>query len=397
MARIAESKYKTSVNSISTIENLASALGVTLLSLQDAMLMPEEARYRQAELAKSDGGVRKIFNPDYQIRLIQRRINKRIFSNTNIVSWPAFLFGSIPNHKNKLGEDVTKDHVACARVHCGAKSLLKLDVKNFFDNIHSELVFGVFKDLLKYPDAVSHALTNICTYNSHLVQGALTSSYLASLCLHDVEFHVVDRLSRKGIKYTRFVDDITLSSTVSNFDFTFARNIVEEMLTKKDLPLNINKSRVFYSSSEPLTVHGLRVCFPEPRLPADEVGRIRASVKNLETIANERAYRLTHAYRHDFNRCMGKVNKLSRVGHPQHGKLVARLQEVYPLPSKRDISRTMQIIMRLERDVIAKRDSYWYARRFHIAHERLNILKRSYPRVTLLLRERLKKLRPSYE
>jgi RNA-directed DNA polymerase len=398
MAGIAEvQRYKASVHSISSIENLASALGVSLSFLQEVLQIPDEHRYKKSELPKSDGGIRTVYSPDYRIRLIQRRINKRIFSNSRVITWPDFLFGSIPNHKDKCGQEVTKDHIACAASHCGAKSLLKLDVKNFFDNVHGDIVYGVFRDLLKYPDEVSRALTNICTFKSHLVQGALTSSYLASLCLHDVEAYVVDRLSRKGIVYTRFVDDITLSSKISNFDFGFARGVVEQMLTAKDLPLNSGKSRTQYLSSEPLMVHGLRICFNEPRLPADEVRRIRASVKNIEVIANERGYRLTHAYRHDFNRCMGKVNKLARLGHTQHTALVARLVKVYPLPSKRDISRAIQIIMRLERDVSAKASTYWYAKRFYMAHERLNILKRSYPRITLLLRNRLRKLRPNYE
>ncbi|WP_426143197.1 reverse transcriptase family protein [Pseudomonas sp. DWP3-1-2] len=398
MAGIAGStNYKVTLKSISTVENLAVALSVKPALLSEALSLPDDRRYTKSEIPKSDGGVRRIYNPDYLIRLVQRRINSRIFSDPNIISWPDFLYGSIPNHRNSSGQEVSKDHIACAAVHCGAKSLLKLDVQNFFDNIHSSIIFNIFNKLLKLPEPVSSALTNICTYEFHLVQGALTSSYLASLCLYDLEAHVVDRLSRKGIKYTRFVDDITLSTKISNFDFTYARSVVEQMLTAKDLPLNSNKCKAYYSSSEPLMVHGLRICFKEPRLPSDEVRRIRASVKNIEIIAAERAYRLTHAYRHDFNRCMGKVNKLARLGHIQHTKLVARLVAVYPLPSKRDISRALQIVMRLERDVSNKRDTYWYAKRFYMAHERLNILTRCYPRITSILRTRLRKLRPAYE
>ncbi len=359
-------------------------------------MMPSELRYIKTEIPKSDGGVRRIHNPHFLIRLLQRRINTRILSNPRVIGWPSHLFGSIPNQRDEKNNIDSRDYIACAKAHCGAKSLLKLDVKDFFDNVSEDLVYGVFHDLLKYSEDVSSVLTDICTYNSHLVQGALTSSYLASLCLHDVEAHVVDRLRKKNLVYTRFVDDITISSRTSNYDFAFARSVVEQMLISKDLPLNSGKSRVFYTSSEPLTVHGLRVSFSEPRLPSDEVRRIRAAVRNVETISSERAYRLTHAYRHDFNRCMGRVNKLARVGHNQHKPLKNRLLAVYPLPSKRDISRSIQIVSRLERDVAEKRATYWYSRRFYIAHERLNILKRTYPRMTKILRARLKKLTPTY-
>ena len=331
------------------------------------------------------------------IRLVQRRINSRILSNNQILAWPPFLFGSIPKSKDALGNEITRDYITCAAQHCGAKSLLKLDVKDFFDNVHADLVYGVFSQLLKFPHLVSASLTNICTFESHLIQGALTSSFLANLCLHDVEAFVVDRLAKKNLTYTRFVDDITISSKTSKYDFSYALSIVEEMLTSKDLPLNRQKTKVYFSSSTPLTVHGLRICFAEPRLPSDEVRRIRASVKNLETIANERSYRMTHAYRHDYNRCMGKVNKLARLKHNQHIPLLDRLRKIPPLPSKKDISRAIQIVSRLERDFFLKKNTYWYYRRFYIAYERLNVLKISYPRMTKLLKIRLKKLKPIYE
>lgn len=331
------------------------------------------------------------------IRLVQRRINSRIFSNRHILAWPPYLFGSIPKSKDAAGNEITRDYITCAAQHCGAKSLLKLDVKNFFDNVHVDLVYGIFNDLLKFPHIVAASLTNICTLEAHLIQGALTSSFLANLCLHDVEAFVVARLAKKGLTYTRFVDDITISSKIAKYDFSYAQSIVEEMLISKDLPLNSQKTQIYFSSSSPLTVHGLRICFAEPRLPSDEVRRIRASVKNIETIAHERSYRMTHAYRHDYNRCMGKVNKLARLKHNQHQPLLERLRKLPPLPSKKDISRAIQIVSRLERDFGEKRHTYWYSRRFYIAYERLNVLNISYPRMTKILKARLKKLKPTYD
>lgn len=294
------------------------------------------------------------------------------------------------------GRTSHRDYIACAQVHCLSKSALKLDIKNFFDNISSELVFDIFHRLLKFPEEVSSVLKDICTHEGKLIQGALTSSYLASLCLWDTEEKVVNRLRKKGLQYTRFVDDITISSRTSGFDFSHAQQLVAQMLLEKDLPLNNAKTRIYNMSSEPYLVHGLRVCFKEPRLPASEIGRIRANVKNIEKIATETTYRMSHAYRHDFNRCMGRVNKLARVGHSQHAKFVSRLVAVYPLPSKNDIERCQKIVDRLDRDHALKHQNYWYSRRFFIAHERLNILKRTFPITAEILRRRLKKLKPSY-
>ncbi|MDO8715120.1 MAG: reverse transcriptase family protein [Polynucleobacter sp.] len=388
---------KKSSESIASLDSLCAALDISRKDLDAALELPGEDRYSQNFLDKKDGSKRTVYNPHYLIRKIQRRINKRIFSNESIIKWPDHIFGSIPNQKNDDDELITKDYISCARLHCASKSILTLDIKDFFDNIHQIYVEEVFRDFLKYSEDVSLALANICCLDSHLVQGALTSSYIASLVLFDIEGETIRKLERKKLVYTRLVDDINISSKVSDYNFSYAKNLVEEMLTTKGLPVNPDKTAIQYVSSKPLTVHGLRVAFNEPRLPADEVRRIRAAVKNIETLAQEASYKTTHSYRKDFNRCMGRVNKLKRVGHNQHTPLSARLIKVLPLPSKKDLDRVEIIVKRLEADSSTKRDTYWYWRRFYLAHERLTILNRSFPRVTSELRARLRPLRPKYD
>lgn len=389
---------KVSTGSISSIENLCSALSVSLQEIYGALSLSDEEKYTVSQTPKSDGSVRLVYNPHYLLRKIQRRINKRIFSRLSIVQWPDHLFGSVPNQRDSKNQRmINKDYVSCAAKHCGAKSLLKVDVKDFFDNIHKDIVLDIFENFMKFDRETSELLAEICCFRSHVIQGALTSSYLASLCLYDVEGAVVERLMRKGLVYTRLVDDITVSSKISNYDFSYSLDIVRAMLTSKELPLNIAKTRSIYVSSEPLTVHGLRVAFPEPRLPSGEVSRIRAAVKNIENLASERGYRTTHAYRHDFNRCMGRVNKLVRVGHSRYESLLGRLRKIFPLPSKKDIERANAMLERLMRDCSAKRSTYWYAKRYYKLQERLIVLKRSFPATTKEIRKSLKGLQPGYD
>lgn len=389
---------KVSSGSISSIENLCSALSVSLQEIYGALSLSDEEKYTVSQTPKSDGSFRLVYNPHYLLRKIQRRINKRIFSRLSIVQWPDHLFGSVPNQRDPKNQSmINKDYVSCAAKHCGAKSLLKVDVKDFFDNIHKDIVLDIFENFMKFDRETSELLAEICCFKSHVIQGALTSSYLASLCLYDVEGAVVERLMRKGLVYTRLVDDITVSSKISNYDFSYSLDIVRSMLTSKELPLNIAKTRSIYVSSEPLTVHGLRVAFPEPRLPSGEVSRIRAAVKNIENLASERGYRTTHAYRHDFNRCMGRVNKLVRVGHNRYESLLGRLKKIFPLPSKKDIERANAMLERLMRDCSAKRSTYWYAKRYYKLQERLIVLKRSFPATTKEIRKSLKGLQPDYD
>ncbi|MFP1792703.1 reverse transcriptase family protein [Lonsdalea quercina] len=391
---------------ISSIKNLCDALDIKEQELTQALSMAESEKYHPNETPKSDGSIRKIYNPHPLIRKIQRRIKNRIFNNytengrdkkNQPIIWGSYLFGSIPNQYLE-DEFESKDYISCAKVHCLSKSLLKIDIKNFFDNVQDIYIENIFIKFFHFSEDVSKALTKICCMDNHLVQGGITSSYLACLCLYDVEPRIVERLGRKNLRYTRLVDDITISSTVSNYDFTYAKDIVISMLHDKDLPVNKEKTKEYYISTAPLTVHGLRVSFKDPRLPADEARRIRASVKNIECLSSERNYRTTHAYRKDFNRCMGKVNKLGRVNHSQYEKLLARLLKILPLPSRKDIDRIDKSIYRLEDDYkCGKADSYWYRKRFYKVHERINILQRTFIHKAKEYRIRLKTIKPKFE
>ena len=387
---------KSTNNSIGSIKNLCKQLRITYQEFEDSLNLPDEEKYILASVVKSDGSLRKIHKPHHQIRKIQRRINNTIFKP--LVLWPDYIFGCIPNELDKSGRvQISRDYVSCAEKHCQSKSILKVDIENFFDNVNSYIVKQMFIEFFKFNEQVSEALTNICTFKGSLVQGALTSSYIAALSLWDVEYKLAERLKRKGLVYTRLVDDITVSSTISNYKFDYALTNITKTLDEKELPINSNKTEVLYSSITPLIVHGMRVNFKEPRYPSNEVRKLKAAVYNIERLASEPGYRITFSYRRDFSRCMGRVNKLKRVKHNSHEKLIRRLNNILPLPAKIDIKRAQIIVARLKKDYKEKKNTYWYHRRFYRAHDRLNVLQRSYPTISKKLRLTLKSIKADYD
>lgn len=391
------SPVKKSTESIANKNNLCKALLIKVNELDEALLLSDEQKYITAYINKSNGEQRKIHKPHYKVRKIQRRINNQIFKD--IVLWPSYIYGCIPNEIDEQTKETihARDYVSCASQHCGAKSLLKIDIKDFFDNINSFLVNKIFIDFFKYPPDVSKLLTDICCYKGNLIQGALTSSYIAALCLWDVENMLVARLHRKNLTYTRLVDDITISSKSSNYQFDYAISCVLNVLNEKELPINQDKTIINYESITPLMVHGMRINFKEPRYPSDEVRRLRAAVHNMERLASEPGYRITFAYRKDFSRCMGRINKLKRVKHSAHNKLVDRLRNILPLPAKVDIKRATIMVERLVKDYEAKKHTYWYHCRFYRAHDRLNVLQRTYNKTAKKLRDKLKGKKPDYD
>lgn len=386
---------KVATGSIASLAALCVALDISETELNAALALSIEERYQQRNIPKKDGSDRVVNNPHFAIRKIQRRINRRIFSNKDVIRWPDHIFGSVPNDDSPSPAAI-KDFVNCARQHCGAKTILSVDIKDFFNNIHISQVERIFSDFLKYPPEVSSTLANICCKGDNLVQGALTSSYIATLCLFEKEGALVQRLRHKNLTYTRLVDDITISSKIANYDFGYALRQIESVLHDSGLPLNSGKTRTQNASMAPLLVHGLRVDFDQPRLPPDEPRKIRAAVKNLELLAASPGYRASRAYRKDFNRCLGRVNKLQRVRHSQHEVLLSRLRRILPLPSHKDIERGTKIVDRLLVDSKKPqyKDSYWFYKRYFVASERIAILKRSFPHVANELRSKLRTIKP---
>jgi len=380
---------KITASSISNLSNLASTLGLSVAELEAIRGIPLSERYREKPLQKGHGKIRLVYNPSFKIRLIQNLINTRLFKD--LIWWPEFLFGSLPNslHEERL---IERDYIACASVHCGAKSIYKIDISDFFDSIHKDFVYEIFSKLFSYPHEVAEYLTDVCCYENKIPQGGLTSSYIATACFWDLEGEVVKKLSRKGLKYTRLVDDITVSTTVSNYDFSYVDRHVRDMLIAKDLPVNESKTLALYSGMAPLFVHGLRVDFKQPRLPAKEIANVRASVHNVCSWAKVDSYRTSVTYRAAFDRCLGRVNKLARVGHEKHAVYVAKLRKVAPLPSQFDIDSAEASISRLEKISTAKLVSVKYKRHFALVRYRITIIKRRFPSIAEKFKLRLRAL-----
>lgn len=141
-------------------------------------------------------------------------------------------------------------------------------------------------------------------------------------------------------------------------------------------------------------MHGLRVSFKTPRLPSDEVRRIRAAVQSLERLYNEPNYNTSFSYRKDHQRCTGRVNKLARVKHEKHKALMRRLKKIRPNPSIVDVKIAEKILVKLKKDYPTKHSKYWYARQYWKLIDRINIINQSFIIDAKRLRAEASKIKP---
>jgi len=381
---------------IVSLPSLAKTLREDISEIINIANTPDENKYKKPKLPvfKKDGTERLVRSPVRALRSLQYRINKEIMVKG--VEWPSYLFGSIPKN---LGDNKSHDYIDAASVHCGAKSLCCLDISDFFDNIHEEDVKNIFKNLFRFSCEVSEVLTKLVTYKGHLVQGALTSSYLAMLILWDSEPNLVNLLKRKGVRYSRLVDDITLSSEAYNYNFSYEKKTIEQILHKKGLFYNEKKVKTISISSELMSVHGLNVTGSIPAMPRFEAKKIRAAVRQLEKLAEQNKARCEMWYRTEFNRCQGRVYKLERFGKKKSfDNLLNRLKKIKPVASDKDVRYAKIRVTKLEKDYanIKKRETYNYMRRFSIASHRVAFLQEDYKKEWKKLRDRLRLIFPDY-
>ncbi|WP_431286761.1 reverse transcriptase family protein [Roseateles chitinivorans] len=201
---------------------------------------------------------------------------------------------------------------ACAAEHAEARWLIKLDIADFFGSITEIQVFRAFAKM-GYNRLVAMELARLCTDTpqvsdkyrlpswqskkkwhriadySHgvlgrLPQGAPSSPMLANIAVADIDETVAAVANRYGLTYTRYSDDITLST---RGDFTRARAArviaeVAKVLKGRGLFLNRRKTSVTHPGARRVVL-GLLVDGEEPRLTKAFRDKLRQHLYYLET------------------------------------------------------------------------------------------------------------------
>lgn len=191
-----------------------------------------EHYYKKYEISKRNGGKRIICEPNYVLKKVQRNILDNVLSGFKISKYAmAYVKGKS-----------VKDN---ANMHVNKKLILKLDIKDFFNNISFMDVYNkVFLEEY-FPKQARTVLTYLCTYNEFLPQGAPTSSYISNLIMQDFDEKIGLFCEKNNISYTRYSDDMTFSG---DFNVKMVIFKVKDELKKMGMQLNYDKIHVIYSN-----------------------------------------------------------------------------------------------------------------------------------------------------
>lgn len=155
----------------------------------------------------------RIINPPKErLKIIQKRINEYLVEN---IQMPNYAFGGVKG----------KDNIKNARIHKGQKYVFQTDLKDFFPFITNKMVYAMFVKNGFSPDVAS-ILTKLTTFKGHLPQGSPTSTTIANLVFAPVGDELQSIAERESLRFTTFVDDVTMSSQ-QNF-----KDIVPEIIER---------------------------------------------------------------------------------------------------------------------------------------------------------------------
>ncbi|WP_052125864.1 reverse transcriptase family protein [Bordetella trematum] len=307
---------------IGTLEALAYPLGLNAAALED-LARRADAMYRLAkEIVKPDGSVRHTYDAFKPLKVVHGRIKREILDQ---VAFPLYLTGSIKG----------RDYKVNATLHSRAKIVINEDISGFFPATTSQHVFDIWHRFFGFSEAVARCLTDLTTYHGELPQGAITSPALANLVFWRREPQLQAEFAAKGWTYSRYVDDIAVSSTIgmAPHQKTEAIRKVYGLLSGYGYKPKRNKHEIT-TAAQRMVVTKLSIN-AKPGLAQSERDRIRAAVHEVERLVSSGNSISTDSG--VYAKAMGRVTTLARFhpgeAAPLRQRLLRAKQTLQPLLS----------------------------------------------------------------
>lgn len=303
---------------IGSINSLARALGLQASRLIEIAENVQDFYSPNKPEIKPNGKIRQTYSVKDPLHKIQRKILDEIISG---VDFPDYLQGSIKDPDNP------RDYIQNANLHAGREVILKEDISSFFPSTQENLVLRVWKYFFKFPNDVAEILTKLTTYNGAIPEGAPTSSAIANLVFWDREPNLEYELRQKSYTYSRYVDDITVSSTtrLTKKELQNITTKIYSMFISSGLKPN-RKKRGVQTKNKRMRVHNLNVASGKPTLPKAERLKIRTAVRELELMSQSASS--WDEIKDNYEQTKGRVNLMKRLHPHEAQKYIEKIKAI---------------------------------------------------------------------
>ncbi|HEV7275117.1 MAG TPA: reverse transcriptase domain-containing protein [Devosiaceae bacterium] len=247
-----------------TLSHIAFLCGVPS-SLVGGVVDRPQRYYRVFEVPKRRGGVRSLSAPTPFLAHVQRWILTSILAR-------------MPVHSAAHGFVPRRGIISNAEAHRNSPAILKMDIADFFGSITRQDVEKVFANA-GYTPKLTYYLSRITTLYGRLPQGAPSSPAISNILMNDFDVAVSAFCESRGLIYTRYADDITISG--DNIGSTEI-NRVQFELGERGLQVASEKTRLSTKSQKQI-VTGISVSSGCLKLPRDRRRKLRQIVHYIET------------------------------------------------------------------------------------------------------------------
>jgi RNA-directed DNA polymerase len=231
--------------------------------------------YKTFSIPKRRGGTRTISAPANNLKILQQKLNhvfRLVYKTKNVVH----------------GFAVGKDIVTNAALHTKRRFVLNIDLKDFFHSINFGRVRGM---LMARPyfvgSGAATVLAQVCTFDGKLPQGAPTSPMVTNMVCGRLDSELKKLAFSHRCNYTRYADDITISSSRRSFPHSLAEHKgapgsaavgIELMKAIKSNGFEVNPDKVrLQLFNERQEVTGL-VCNKFPNVPRAYIRQLRGTL-----------------------------------------------------------------------------------------------------------------------
>ena len=184
--------------------------------------------YHNVRIPKGSGEFRELSVPDDFLKAVQTKIAQNLLAYERISPYAtAYRPGGSPLRN--------------AQPHVGKETLLKMDIRHFFDHIYYPMVKAKVFTADKYCESNRVLLSLLCVHRDALPQGAPTSPVISNIIMRDFDDTVGNWCKGRNIAYTRYCDDMTFSG---DFDPKEVKAFVKEQLKKTGFFANDKKTVV---------------------------------------------------------------------------------------------------------------------------------------------------------
>ncbi|EKB00831.1 retron Ec67 family RNA-directed DNA polymerase/endonuclease [Proteus mirabilis] len=170
--------------------------------------------YTDFSIKKKNGTNRIISAPDSELKEIQSKLSKLLQDCLDDIRESLKLNNTISH-----GFERKKSIITNAEKHKRRKWILNLDLSNFFDEFNFGRVRGYFLKNKNFSldETICNLIAKIACYKNRLPQGSPCSPVITNLILLSLDQRLNKICKSVGCTYTRYADDITISTNKSFF------------------------------------------------------------------------------------------------------------------------------------------------------------------------------------